>query len=406
MLRQATQTKTAGFILVAMSLFLLRAELAHLTPPHAAMAAVAVPGPPGGRLGHSLARNPDELDVFYQEPNGALAMNWAVGPWNVPSPITPPRAGRPNSPIAAATNDTGFLQAFYVQPDGAIGSAMRAGGWEANAITQPGLVRGDSPLAVARMGKTVWILFVTPEGSVAGMDAIPVAATVSSVTAARLVAAGSVGNGSSLVFVPNTCGWSVFYQAVTGALVEDWAIDPLACLPPSPLVKDKGQTPVVQPGVATPRSPMAVVTRGDQLHLFFVRTDGAVATSWRDERSGWVTPFAITPPGAVRADSPLAAVVRGGDQLHVFYIGRDGAVATTWAVGPWQQPFPITPSNTAGRESRLGALVRRDQLHVFYQGADGALATTWAIGPWQKPFPITPAGAGRPGSSLAVFTGR
>ncbi|MDR7521060.1 MAG: hypothetical protein QN168_01210 [Armatimonadota bacterium] len=408
MLLQAGAMKIGVVALVVTSILLSPAGMAKKSTDATVIAAAAAPGLPGGRIERTLTRNPDELDVFYQAPNGALGMNWAVGPWSTPSQIAPPGAGRPNSPIAAAVNEQGFLQAFYVQPDGAIGSAMQVGRqWRANAITQVGLVRGDSPLTAAKWGRRGWIFFVTPRNSVAGMDEQPVTATASHVYALEVVSASSVGNGSGLAFIPNPCGWSVFYQAVDGALVEDWSIDILSCRPVNPLQKTTGRQPIVPPGVGNPQTPIAVLTRGnDQLHVFFVRPDSAVATTWKDGQHSWASPFPITPPGAARGDSPLAAVVRGGDQLHVFYIARDGAIATTWAVGPWAKPFAITPAGAAGAGSRLAAVLRRDQLHVFYQGSDGAIATNWAVGPWQTPSPITPPGAGSPGSSITVVTGR
>jgi hypothetical protein len=413
MLLKAGVMKSTVFALIATSLLLCLAGFAEKSRTHTVIAAVAVPpGPPPGPLERNLARNPDELDVFYQDPSGALAMNWAVGLWNTPSRITPAGAGRPNSPIAAATNERGYLQAFYVQPDGAIGSAMgvRVGRWEASAITQPSLVRGDSPLAVLRLSSNVCVFFVAPNGSVSTMMAGPVTGTTDHVTPVVFTGAGWAGNGTGLVAVLRRDEWHVFFQAVTGALVDVWYL-PYGSLPRSvsSILKEGLQPPVqiAPPGVPSPQSPIAVLTRGDgQLHVFFVRPDGAVATTWMDDQHSWVAPFPITPAGAVRTDSPLAAVVRGGDQLHVFYIGPDGAVATTWAVGPWQKPFPITPPGAAARGSRLAAVLRRDQLHVFYQAPDGALATNWAIGPWQKPFPITPPGTGRPNSSIAVVTGR
>jgi hypothetical protein len=413
MLLKAGVMKSTVFALIATFLLLCPAGFAEKSAAQTVIAAVAAPpGPPLGPLERNLARNPDELDVFYQDPGGALAMNWAVGPWNTPSRITPAGAGRPNTPIAAAINNRGFLQAFYAQPDGAIGSAMsvRVGRREASAITQPGLVRGDSPLAVLRLGSDIWVFFVAPNGSVASMMAGPVTGTADHVWPLVFAGAGSAGNGTGLVAVLRREEWHMFFQAVTGALVDVRYL-PYGSVPRSvSSISKEGVQPPVQiapPGVASPQGPIAVLARGtDQLHLFFVRPDGAVATTWMDDQHSWAAPFPITPPGAARADSPLAAVVRGGDQLHVFYVGPDGAVATTWAVGPWQRPFPITPPGAAGPGSRLGALLRRDQLHVFYQGADGALATTWAVGPWQTPFPITPPGAGRPGSSIAVVTGR
>jgi hypothetical protein len=413
MLLKAGVMKSTVFALIATSLLLCPAGFAEKSTAQTVIAAVAAPpGPPPGPLERNLARNPDELDVFYQDPSGALAMHWAVGPWNTPSRITPAGAGRPNSPIAAATNERGYLQAFYVQPDGAIGSAMgvRVGRWEASTITQPALVRDDSPLAVLRLRSDIWVFFVAPNGSVSTMMAGPVTGTADHVWPFVFAGAGSAGNGTGLVAVLRRDAWHMFFQAVTGALVNVGYL-PYGSVPRSvsSILKEGVQPPVqiAPPGVASPRGPIAVLARGDdQLHVFFVRPDGAVATTWMDDQHSWVAPFPITPAGAVRTDSPLAAVVRGGDQLHVFYIGPDGAVATTWAVGPWQRPFPITPPGAAAPGSGLAAVLRRDQSHVFYQRPDGALATTWAVGPWQTPFPITPPGAGRPRSSIAVVAGR
>lgn len=387
-------------------------------------AAVTQPGPAPLGSRRNLAPSPDELRVFYQGPDGALATTWAVGPWSTPVPITPPGAGRPNSPITAAIHDRyGTFQAFHVRPDGALGSALQVGGhWRANAITQPGLVHGGSPLATFRLDNNdsrVWVVFFASDGSLSVMlerpwtDSVMLEKPWKDTTDIRLNTLAPPGNGTGLASVGHLRRneWHAFYQAATGALVDfpgristtyDWGL-PLQIAPP---------------GMARPQSPIAVLARGDgQLHVFFVRPDGAVATTWsewRDGRQPWVAPFSVTPPGAARADSALAAVLRDRE-LHVFYIGPDGALATTWAVGPWeahwaigawQTPFPITPPSAAGPGSQVAAAVRRDQLHVFYQGPDGALATTWAVGPWQTPFPITPAGAGRPGSSIAVLTGR
>ncbi|MDR7420144.1 MAG: hypothetical protein QN178_14675 [Armatimonadota bacterium] len=347
-----------------------------------------------------------------------------MGPWSTPAAITPPGAGRPNSPIAAAIHDRhGAFQTFYVRPDGAVGSALQVGGhWRSNAITQPGLVHGESPLAIFRLGdgdSRIWVAFFAPDGSLSVMlerpwtDSVMLEKPWKETTDIALNTYVPAGNGTGLVAAGylRRDEWHAFYQATTGALVDfpgrvsskyGWGL-PLQIAPP---------------GMARPQSPIAVLARGDgQLHVFFVRHDGAVATTWsewRDGRQQWGAPFTITPPGVARADSALAAVLRGRE-LHVFYVGPDGALATTWAAGPWQvhwavgawqTPFPITPPGAAGPGSRMAAVVRRDQLHVFYQGPDGALATNWAVGPWQRSFPITPPGAGRPSSSIAVVTGR
>lgn len=166
--------------------------------------------------------------------------------------------------------------------------------------------------------------------------------------------------------------------------------------------------PVTPPGAGKANTPIAAVSRGNQLHVFYIGPDGALATTWTDGKP-WVPPFPITPPSASRVDSPLVAVIRG-TQLHVFYIGPDGALASTWSSpnsndGLWHTPFPITSSGAAAPGSHLDALVRGTQLHVFFQGNDRAFASNWSAsdfdnGRWQSAFPITPPGAGIVGSAI------
>jgi hypothetical protein len=195
---------------------------------------------------------------------------------------------------------------------------------------------------------------------------------------------------------------NVFYQGPDRAIATTWsnrAVGGGAWQNPFPL------TP---PGAEKVETPLAAVSRGNQLHVFFMGPDNALASTWTDG-GPWAAPFPITPPGAARGDSPLAAVVRG-DQLHVFYIGPDGALASTWAApnvdtGRWQSPFPITPPAASGARSRLDVVLRGSMLNVFYQGADGAFGTAWSMpevdgGRWQLPFPITPPGAGVAGSAI------
>jgi Domain of unknown function (DUF4185) len=111
-----------------------------------------------------------------------------------------------------------------------------------------------------------------------------------------------------------------------------------------------------------------VVTRlNGALDVFWIGPDGAVATTWANPQvdSGrWHPPFPITPSGAARPGSPLAAVTRLDGALDVFWIGPDGAVATTWANpridgGRWHAPFPISPPGAAGQASSLAGLTRR-----------------------------------------------
>src|SRR5713101_739072 len=208
-------------------------------------------------------------------------------------------------------------------------------------------------------------------------------------------------------------GLDAFWFGADGAVGTSWA---------NPTVDNGNWHP---PFPATPPaaadSPLAAVTRfADALDIFWIGPDGAVATTWANpqvETGRWHPPFPITPPGGTRADSSLAVVTRLNGALDVFWIGPDGAVATTWAnpqvdSGRWHPPFPITPSGAARLGSPLAAVTRLDgALDVFWIGADGAVAITWANpridgGRWHASFPISPPGAAGQASSLAGLSRR
>src|SRR5439155_644725 len=148
-------------------------------------------------------------------------------------------------------------------------------------------------------------------------------------------------------------------------------------------------------------SPVAAVSRNpDHVDVFWIGPDGAVGSTWWD-RNGpgpWATPFPITRHGAA-SDGRLDAT--GSDEPHhgnVFWIGPDGAVGSTWwdrnGPGPWATPFPITPPGAARDGSPVAAVSRNpDHVDVFWIGPDGAVGSTWwdrnGPGPWATPFPIT-----------------
>jgi hypothetical protein len=158
--------------------------------------------------------------------------------------------------------------------------------------------------------------------------------------------------------------------------------------------------------------------RGGGLDVFWIGPDRAVGTTWANpsvDSARWQRPFPATPPGAAREASSVAALTRLEGALDVFWIGPDGAVASTWSNpkvndGNWQPPFPITPPGAAREASSVAALTRLEgALDVFWIGPDGAVASTWSNpkvndGNWQPPFPITPPGAAREASPVAADT--
>jgi hypothetical protein len=149
----------------------------------------------------------------------------------------------------------------------------------------------------------------------------------------------------------------------------------------------------------------------DQLDVFWVGPDGAIGSMWWNAAPGqsWGDhqAFPVTAAGAGVAGGRVASVSRDADQLDVFWVGPDGAIASTWwnaAPGRnWgdHQPFAVSGPGASGPGSHLAAVARTpDHMDLFWIGPDGAVASTWwdsAPGSnWgdHTPFPITPPGAG------------
>ena len=257
---------------------------------------------------------------------------------------------------------------FWIGPDGAIGTTwenpqITNGTWHTPfAISPPGAARADSPLAiVTRFDGAMDVFWIGPDGAIGTTWENP--------------------------------------QIANGAWHSPFAISP--------------------PGAARADSPLSVITRYvGAIDVFWIGPDGAVGTTWENPQvdgANWHPPFAISPPGAARTNSPLAAVTRYTGAMDVFWNGSDGAIGTTWENpqidnGAWHTPFPISPTGAARANSPLAAVTRyTGAMDVFWIGPDGAIGTTWenpqiGNGTWHPPFPISPTGAVRADSSLAVVT--
>lgn len=368
------------------------------------------------------------LDAFWIGPDGAVGSTWAnpavdFGRWHPPFPTTPPVAARPLSPIAAVTRLESALDAFWIGPDGAIGTTwanpkVDAGNWHPPfPISPPRAARANSPIAaITRLDGALDVFWIGPDGAVATTWANP------RIDGGRwhppfpIAPPGATRANSPIAAITRFDGaLDVFWIGPDGAVGTTWAnprIDGGSWRPPFPI------TP---PGASRANSPIVAVTRlAGALDIFWIGPDGGVGTTWANPRidSGrWHQPFPIAPPGSASADSPIAAVTRLDGALDVFWIASDRGVGTTWAnpridSGRWHQPFPIASPGAAHAGSPIAAVTRLDgALDVFWIGPDSAVGTAWAnpridSGSWHPPFPITPPGAARTESSLAVITRR
>jgi hypothetical protein len=195
----------------------------------------------------------------------------------------------------------------------------------------------------------------------------------------------------------------VFWIGPNGSIQSVWwNAKPNKWSPPS----------VVAPaGTARADSPLVVLSRAKaHMDLFWIGTDGAIhSMAWSLPGNKWTAPAAITPAGAARAASSLAASSREANSMHVFWIATNGAVETVgWTqAAKWDKPAAITPANAARGGSTLATTPRTaSEVHVFYVGADDAVHSvfwTKQQNKWVPPFPVTGTKIVGSGSHLACL---
>jgi hypothetical protein len=208
------------------------------------------------------------LDVFWIGRDGSLNTSWANpelddAGWHSPFPITPARAARPGSPIAAVTRLNGALDAFWIGPDGSIHATWASpklddANWHPPfAIAPPDAARPDSPLAaVIGLHGALEVFWIGPDGSIDTTWANP---------------------------KRDDAKWHV----------------PFAIAPAN---------------AAAPDSPLAAVAdQHGARDVFWIGPDGAIHTTWANaelDAAKWLPALAISPSGPVRKNATLAVVAR------------------------------------------------------------------------------------------------
>jgi hypothetical protein len=263
-------------------------------------------------------------------------------------------------------------------------------------------------------GEGLDVFYTTPDNGVGTNWANPGVDNANWSLPVEIASSKNVRQNAPLAAVTRLAGKAdVFWIGPDGAPASCWAPTDIASGAWNP------PFPITPPGAARADSPIAAVTRFDgELDVFWIGPDEAIASCWAnpDINSGnWHPAFPITLGGAARADSPIAAVTRSNGELDVFWIGPDGAIASCWANpdinnGDWHPAFPITLGRAARVDSPIAAVTRLNgELDVFWIGPDGAIASCWANpdinnGDWHPAFPITPRNAAGPYSPIAAVT--
>ena len=399
----------------------------HQPFPVASPGAALGPGSPlGTASGFGLGRNPNQLDLFWIRPDGAIGSTWwnsAAGQsWGDHQPFTvaAPGAAVPGGRVASVGRTPNHMDVFWVGPDGAIASTWwdaapgcNWGDHQAFPITKPGAARAGSPVAaVSRTPNHLDVFWIGPDGAIASTwwDSAPKCGWGDHLPF-PITPPGAAGDGSGLSSVSRSpYQVDVFWVGKDGAIGSTWWNTA-----PGQSWGDHQPFAAAPPGSAAPGSAVASAGRTpNHLDVFWVGPDGAIASTWWDAAPGcnWGDhhPFPISQPGAARAGSGVEAVGRTFNHLDVFWIGPDGAIGSTWwDIAPkcsWgdHQPFEVAPAGAAGATPSLAAVARTaDHLDVFWIGPDSAVGSNWwDIAPkcsWgdHSPFPATVPGVAASG---------
>jgi hypothetical protein len=280
--------------------------------------------PRAARSGSGLSavtRFAGALDVFWIGPDGAVGTTWANlqvdnGVWHPPFPITPPGATRGDAPVIVVTRFDGALDVFWIGPDGAIATTwanphVDNGVWhQPFPFSPPGAARERSPLAVvARLSGALDAFWIGPDGGIGTTWANPQVDDGVWHKPFPITPPGAAGPAPALAATTRLGGaLDVFWVGPDGAVATTWA---------NPRV-DNGAWhtpfPITPPRAARDATSLGVVSRfTGALDVFWTGPDGAVGTTWANPQIGrgtWHPPFLITPPGATRATAPIAVVTR------------------------------------------------------------------------------------------------
>lgn len=337
---------------------------------------IPIPATRPSSSGFAVAPMPGFVEVFWVRPDGMVFTNARDpningGNWNNPIPIAPNIGSADiNSGVAAVSLAPGTVEVFWIRPDGLVFTNAR------NPAFNEG--RWNNPIPIA------------PN---------PGSADPRSGVAAVCPAAGIVE-----VFWVRPDGM-VFTNARHPGLNGGRWNNPVPIAP--------------NPGSADPRSGVAAVCpEAGTVEVFWVRPDGMVFTNARNPAfngGNWNNPIPIAPnPGSADPRGGVAAVCPGPGIVEVFWVRPDGMVFTNARdpginAGNWNNPIPIAPAGAADPRSGVAAVSPAPGIvEVFWVRPDGMVFTNARDpnlngGNWNNPMPIAPLpGSADPRSPVAA----
>ncbi len=374
----------------------------------------------------ACSRTPEHVDVFWIGPDGGVGTTWwdsgaNNGAWNQPFGIAPPGSAQPGA-LAAVARTANHVDAFWVGPDGGIGTAWwdsgaNNGAWnQPFGIAPPGAAQPGAIASCCRTPEHVDVFWVGPDGGIgtAWWDS-------GANNGAWNQPFGIAPPGASQPGAIAACSRTpehvdVFWIGPDGGVGTTWW--------------DSGANNaawnqpfgIAPPGASQPGAIAGCCRTPEHVDVFWIGPDGGVGSNWWDSganNGAWNQPFGLAPPGSAqpgwqppgRVSSPLATA-RVSNHLDAFWVGPDGGIGSNWwdvlaNHGLWNQPFGLAPAGSAAHGGAVAAVARSDHhLDVFWVGPDGGIGSNWwdafaNNGAWNQPFAVAPPGSAPAGSDVA-----
>jgi hypothetical protein len=386
-------------------------------------------GPSSGVTPGSIAavtRNPDQLDVFWIDANGAVWSNWwnrnaNSGVWNTPFTIAPAGSAQPGA-LEAVARTPNQLDVFWIGPDGSVMSNWwNSGANNANwhtpfSITPSGAAVPGGLSAVSAFGPdTLDVFYVGPDGSLSDLHgSTPTTPATNFWRFNGLVSsAGTVLPASGLAATPHagSTGWQVFWLGIDRSVQTS-----------SGTLATQSPVQIAPPGSALSGAITAMSSPASNETALWIGIDASInGVSFNAS-----TPHALHPLPAAQFNSALsqngpiapvsssASVGRLWAKEDVFWTSRAGAVnQNSWdPINGWvgtTSPLQDASSGQATAGGVVAAVSRQtDKLDIFWTAPNGLVTTSaWEafVNPtWTSPSTIDgtrPAPAGAPVSVVS-----
>ena len=341
-----------------------------------------------------LLRMPGLEEIFWIGANGDVSCNWRSdnadnGRWHDQAGLALPGSVRADSPLILFSRNPKQEEIFWIGANGDVSSNYRADGvdggrWQHQfGIALPGSVRAGSPLVpLLRMPGLEEIFWIGANGDVSCNWRSDNADNGRWHDQAGLALPGSVRADSPLIlFSRNPKQEEIFWIGANGDVSSNYRADGV----------DGGrwqhQFGIALPGSVRAGSPLVPLLRMPGLEeIFWIGANGDVSCNWRADGADngrWHDQAGLTPPGSVRADSPLIVFSRSPQRVDVFWIGVNGSIYNIWRDddinrGVWQSAKAISLVGTARKGSPIIVFARaRSLLEIFWHGEDGGVSSTY-----------------------------